>query len=514
MRLVSVCTARSVAWFLAATMRTSLPFRTTRPSLYLPLHAPPTRQLSHSSRISSAPLRSPPVGKAMVIASLGGAAALTIAIQGACGESAVECEAPKPSVNTLTQLSRKPDISGLDSTSLDDAEVHMRARMETYVKLLQSRIVEAVEAEENAGTPTEQPVHFVVESWKRKEGGEGISCVLQDGRTFEKAGINVSVVHGSLPPAAIHQMSADHKGLSERIGYTTDGPNAEVDSMPFFATGISIVIHPRNPYAPTAHMNYRYFELAHPKTLKDGSANPRYSEEPAAWWFGGGSDLTPTYLFPEDARHFHQTLKDAADAHDPAFYPAWKKWCDKYFWINHRGEARGVGGLFFDDLTLPAWNQGKSTFLPLHDGQKCALVQPISTKQHDKESLFRTVRALGDAFIPAYIPLVQARKNTPFSSHNLEWQHLRRGRYVEFNLVYDRGTKFGLMTPGARMESILMSLPLEARWEYMDGASGTGRESSSVALRNKAEKATTYPTKELIAREAVQAVLEKPVAWV
>ena len=450
---------------------------------------------------------------AMVIGTLGVAAVVTFAAKGACGEGIAECDAQKTPMTGLTKLSSKPDVSKLDAAVLDDQNVPMRKRMETFVKLLQSRIVDAVAREESSGSTEGRPSEFLVESWERKEGGEGISCVLQDGSVFEKAGINVSVVYGALPPSAIRQMSADHGGLVERIGYETEGPNAEVDSMPFFATGISIVIHPRNPFAPTSHMNYRYFELAHPKTLKDGSPNPRYSEEPAAWWFGGGSDLTPIYLFEEDARHFHKTLKDAADTEDPTFYPAWKKWCDKYFWLNHRNESRGVGGVFFDDLTLPAITSFKTTYIPVLDGEKRKNQVLLSEKQHDRESLFRTVRALGNAFVDAYIPLVHARKDTPHTDVHKEWQRLRRGRYVEFNLIYDRGTKFGLMTPGARMESILMSLPLHARWEYMESTTGTGRHNSSAALRAKAEDEAQYSAEEMEARRAIQAVLEQPVDW-
>lgn len=451
----------------------------------------------------------------MAIASLSTAAALAFALQGACGEAAVACDVQTPPTNGMTKLSNRPDTAKLDASIFEQHDVPMRKRMETYVKLLQSRIVEAIANEERSGKSNEATQKdFLVESWERKEGGEGISCVLQDGHVFEKAGINVSVVHGKLPPRAIHQMSADHGNLMERVGYKIEGPDAEVDNMPFFATGISIVIHPRNPFAPTSHMNYRYFELAHPKTLKDGSPNPRYSEDPAAWWFGGGTDLTPMYLFPDDARHFHRTLKAACDAHDASFYPTWKKWCDKYFWITHRNESRGVGGIFFDDLTLPAHASTKEAYIPLFDGTKQTDEQPISAKPHDRESLFAAVRSMGNAFIEAYIPLVQAHKDAPYTDTHLDWQHLRRGRYAEFNLIYDRGTKFGLMTPGARMESILMSLPLTARWEYMEGTTGTGRANSTAAARHKAQDALKHTSEEMQEREAIQFVLEHPVEWV
>ncbi|KAK0533235.1 Coproporphyrinogen-III oxidase [Tilletia horrida] len=432
----------------------------------------------------------------------------------------------RSSASSPVSRASAPDISHLNLADINDTSKPMRVRMETYIKDLQHRIVTALGAEETGG-------QFIVDSWLRKEGGEGISCVLQDGQTFEKAGVNISVVHGKLPPAAIRQMSADHAGLQERTGYQLDGPNAEVDGLPFYAAGLSLVVHPANPFAPTVHFNYRYFELTHPPTLRDGRPNPRYEAakaqgneaEPVAWWFGGGTDLTPIYLFEEDASHFHRTLKQAADANDAAFYPAWKKWCDDYFLIPHRKERRGVGGIFFDDLTLPdstaglglvsqksssssSSSPGKSgrwSFIPLSDGKKgpaAAARGPLtSSQQHSKETLFRTVRSMGDAFLPAYLPLIQKRKDTPYTDAHERWQALRRGRYVEFNLVYDRGTKFGLQTPGARIESILMSLPLKARWEYMERWGGAAWADVSPAERGESQEAKT------------QAVLREPREW-
>ena len=465
---------------------------------------------SASRRISAQSLH---LGKVVAAVSFVAAASLTLGMTNG-REVSVDCDSSQVK-NAMTKVSNKPDISTLDPSILDDASIPIRKRMETYVKLLQRRLMDDVEAEENSIRSSYDPKQFLVESWTRKEGGEGISCVLQDGKVFEKGGINVSVVYGNLPPRAIHQMSADHNGLIDRVGYKIEGPDAEVDGLPFFATGISVVIHPKNPKSPTSHFNYRYFELMHPKTLKDGSPNPRFNEtEPVAWWFGGGADLTPMYLYPEDARHFHTVLKEAADSQDVAFYPAWKKWCDSYFMITHRGESRGIGGVFFDDLSLPSWSNTKPTFIPLVDGSIHPQTQLVSTKQHDKESLFRAVRAMGDAFIPAYLPLVNKHKYDTFDDLNVEWQQLRRGRYAEFNLVYDRGTKFGLMTPGARIESILMSLPLKARWEYMDGTTGTGREISAAAKLIDAEKKKTNPEGEMKAREEMQRVLENPVDWV
>ncbi|KAK0550987.1 Coproporphyrinogen-III oxidase [Tilletia horrida] len=409
-----------------------------------------------------------------------------------------------------------PDISHLNLDDINDPSKSMRIRMETYIKDLQHRIVTALGAEETHG-------RFIIDSWIRKEGGEGISCVLQDGKTFEKAGVNISVVHGKLPPAAVRQMSADHAGLMERTGYQLDGPNAEVDGLPFYAAGLSLVVHPANPFAPTVHFNYRYFEITHPPTLKDGRPNPRYVEaqkkgesaEPVAWWFGGGTDLTPIYLFEEDAKHFHRTLKEAADKNDTAFYPAWKKWCDDYFLIPHRKERRGIGGIFFDDLTLPDSTASlssassvarRTSYIPLSDGKKGAAATargPLTSSQaHSKESLFRTVRSMGDAFLPAYLPLLQRRKWMAYTDAHERWQALRRGRYVEFNLVYDRGTKFGLQTPGARIESILMSLPLKARWEYMEKFGGAGwAELGQDEARSSREAAT-------------QKVLREPRDWI
>ncbi|KAH8100744.1 coproporphyrinogen III oxidase [Phellopilus nigrolimitatus] len=295
----------------------------------------------------------------------------------------------------------------------------MRDRMSEYILSLQDSIVSALEA-----LDPDAP-KFKRDAWVRPQGGQGTSCVFAapsalSQSALEKAGVNISIVYGMLPPAAIRQMVADHASIPF--------DPADPRSLPFFAAGISLVIHPRNPSAPTVHANYRYFELENPDALasEEGSA----AAPPLAWWFGGGADLTPSYFFEEDARHFHGTLKAACAPHGAALHPAFKAWCDEYFLIVHRGERRGVGGIFFDDLS-PA----PHTRLP------------------------DDARACGDAFC--------AVVHTPFDEHMRRWQLLRRGRYVEFNLVYDRGTKFGLMTPGARVESILMSLPETARWEYM-----------------------------------------------
>lgn len=312
----------------------------------------------------------------------------------------------------------------------------MRIRMSQYVMHLQDTIVAALERIEASVPPTAASPSFTAptfhrDHWLRPQGGEGSSCVLAGGRVFEKAGVNVSVVHGTLPPAAVRQMKADHKSL-------TAGDQA----LPFFAAGISIVLHPWNPHAPTVHMNYRYFEVDQPGAPADAP--------PLAWWFGGGSDLTPSYLYPEDAEHFHCTLRDAAARHDARYYPAWKQWCDKYFWITHRGEARGVGGIFFDDLT-------SSSEIHAPGGDSHA--------QPSQDDVFALVRSMGASFLPSYLPILRRRIDTPSTDQERRWQLMRRGRYVEFNLVHDRGTKFGLMTPGARIESILMRCVGEGRGE-------------------------------------------------
>ena len=291
--------------------------------------------------------------------------------------------------------------------------------MATWVKSLQDHIVSTLEQIEAAHPPTTEssstPPTFLRDAWIRPEGGEGSSCVLANGRVFEKAGVNVSIVHGNLPPGAQKQMRADHATLP-----------VSTTALPFFATGISIVIHPKNPHVPTVHLNYRYFEVE----------NPEDKDQPIAWWFGGGSDLTPSYLEKGDVEHFHSTLKQACDKHHPSYWSHFKNWCDKYFVITHRNESRGVGGLFFDDLTTKS---------EIHND-----------KTPSQEEIFNFVKDVSGAFLPAYVPIVWKNKDRTWSDHERRWQLLRRGRYVEFNLVYDRGTKFGLMTPGARIESILM----------------------------------------------------------
>lgn len=316
-----------------------------------------------------------------------------------------------------------------DRKCLEDNPNDMKTRMELMIMKIQADFCCALESQEDLES------RFQVDRWTRKEGGGGITCILQDGHVFEKAGVNISVVSGSLPPPAVAQMRARGK---KNFG--------EGQSLPFFAAGVSAVIHPRNPMVPTIHFNYRYFEV------KDSSGEIQ-------WWFGGGTDLTPYYLNTEDASHFHRALKSACDQHDKSYYPTFKKWCDDYFYIPHRGERRGVGGIFFDDLDTPS-----------------------------QEKTFQFVKSCAEAVIPSYIPLVEKHKDDGYGYHERQWQLLRRGRYVEFNLIYDRGTKFGLQTPGARYESILMSLPLTAKWEYMHNPDETTKEGQLMkVLKNPQE---------------------------
>lgn len=314
-----------------------------------------------------------------------------------------------------------------DVDVLQGRKGEMRTRMEMLIMETQAEFCKALQ-EVDGGT-------FKVDKWQRKEGGGGISCVMQDGKVFEKAGVNVSVVFGHLTEEAAKQMRSRGKVLKGKDG-----------KLPFCAMGVSSVIHPKNPHIPTVHFNYRYFEIEE----DDGSKQ---------WWFGGGTDLTPVYINKEDAFHFHNTLKEACDKHHPQYYPDFKKWCDRYFYIRHRGETRGIGGIFFDDLDSPS-----------------------------QEEAFKFVKSCARTVVPCYLPIVHKHLNDSFSEEEKDWQQVRRGRYVEFNLVYDRGVKFGLATPGSRIESILMSLPLTARWEYMhEPAKGTQEAEMLDVLRNPRE---------------------------
>ncbi|XP_076881982.1 oxygen-dependent coproporphyrinogen-III oxidase, chloroplastic-like [Bidens hawaiensis] len=310
-----------------------------------------------------------------------------------------------------TAETHRPDTFLRDSDGGPSDHDSVRSRFEKMIRDAQDSVCAAIEAADGGAK-------FKEDVWSRPGGGGGISRVLQDGAVWEKAGVNVSVVYGVMPPEAYR--------AANPVNAAENG-NFKPEPVPFFAAGVSSVLHPKNPFAPTLHFNYRYFET---DARKDAPGAPRQ------WWFGGGTDLTPAYIFEEDVKHFHTVQKNACDKFDPSFYPRFKKWCDDYFYIKHRNERRGLGGIFFDDLN-----------------------------DYDQEMLLSFATECANSVVDAYIPIIERRKDTPFTEQNKAWQQLRRGRYVEFNLVYDRGTTFGLKT-GGRIESILVSLPLTARWEY------------------------------------------------
>lgn len=276
----------------------------------------------------------------------------------------------------------------------------MKEQFVAYILNLQDEISSRLEKLDGRAT-------FQEDNWKRPEGGGGRTRVIENGNIFEKGGVNTSQVHGELPEA-----------MQQYFG---------VKDAQFFACGLSLVLHPSSPMVPTVHANWRYFEM--------------YNQEGEIvdQWFGGGQDLTPYYLFDEDAAHFHTVCKTACDKHNPEFYPRYKARCDEYFYNVHRGEGRGIGGLFFDyckatgDLSMQDW--------------------------------YNFVTEVGDSFLEAYVPIVERRRDTAFAKAQKDWQEIRRGRYVEFNLVHDKGTLFGLKTNG-RIESILMSLPPVVQWKY------------------------------------------------
>ena len=276
----------------------------------------------------------------------------------------------------------------------------MKEKFYAYIQDLQDRITARLEEIDGKAV-------FKEDIWRRKEGGGGRTRVIEEGAVFEKGGVNISKVHGPLAPAMQQYF--------------------KVGDVNFFACGLSLVLHPKSPMVPTVHANWRYFEMY------DQEGNTIDS------WFGGGQDLTPYYLFEEDAKHFHSICKEACDRHDPQFYPEYKQKCDEYFWNSHRDEARGIGGLFFDYCKA---SEGRSM-----------------------EDWYSFVTDVGNSFLEAYVPIVQKRMDLPYAEHQRKWQEIRRGRYVEFNLVHDKGTLFGLKTNG-RIESILMSLPPHVQWVY------------------------------------------------
>lgn len=276
----------------------------------------------------------------------------------------------------------------------------MKDKFFTYIQELQDTITKKLET-------LDGKAKFHQDIWKRPQGGGGQTRVIENGNIFEKGGVNISAVHGVLPKSMQNYFN--------------------VGDVNFFACGLSLVIHPKSPMIPTVHANWRYFEMYN----KDNQTIDS--------WFGGGQDLTPYYLFEEDAKHFHQICKKACDKHNPEFYKDYKKQCDTYFYNTHRNEARGIGGLFFDYCK--------------------------ATKALSMENWYNFVTEVGNSFLEAYVPIVEKRKNIPYTQAQRKWQEIRRGRYVEFNLVHDKGTLFGLKTNG-RIESILMSLPPHVQWVY------------------------------------------------
>ncbi len=276
----------------------------------------------------------------------------------------------------------------------------MKDQFYAYIQELQETITSKLES-------VDGKAKFQEDLWKRAEGGGGRTRVIENGNIFEKGGVNISKVFGELPEA-----------LRKQFG---------VESGDFFACGLSLVLHPKNPFIPTVHANWRYFEMYD----REGNI--------VTQWFGGGQDLTPYYLLDEDAIHFHTVCKEACDKHHPDFHPKFKETCDNYFWNAHRNEARGVGGLFFDYLK--------------------------KTDEFSMQDRYNFVTEVGNSFLNSYVPIVEKRRGMEYTQEHKDWQEVRRGRYVEFNLVHDRGTLFGLKTNG-RIESILMSLPPVVQWKY------------------------------------------------
>jgi coproporphyrinogen III oxidase len=297
--------------------------------------------------------------------------------------------------------------------------------MESYKKVFQSFIVDLQDEICRELEVLDGKAEFCDDLWQREEGGGGRTRVISNGAVFEKGGVNTSSVHGQLPASMMEYLNSKHNR--------------------FFACGLSLVLHPLNPYVPTVHANYRYFELYD----KHGALVNQ--------WFGGGSDLTPYYYYEADKEHFHAAHKKVCDAMDSSLYARFKEQCDQYFYNHHRAEARGIGGLFYDYL--------------------------MPDEKHDGRFWFELVSSLSKVFLPSYLPIVERRKEQPYGERERYWQEIRRGRYVEFNLIHDKGTLFGLKTNG-RTESVLMSLPPRVRWDYAyEPEPGSEEEELLLVLR-------------------------------
>ena len=320
---------------------------------------------------------------------------------------------------------------------LKEPPKNSREKAKNFLLNLQDKICEGLENSDGKGK-------FKEESWLREEGGGGRSRVLKNGLVFEQAGVNFSEVHGRELPQSIISQRPEAKGHE------------------WFATGTSMVLHPHNPFVPTVHLNYRYFE-----------AGP-------VWWFGGGADLTPYYPYLSDVRHFHEKHKNACDEVDNALHKVFKPWCDEYFFLKHRNEARGIGGIFYD------YQDGSGQIYKGKNkkGKAYKASNEISEIELSWDDLYSLAENCGNAFLPSYQPIVEKRNRKEFKSKEREFQLYRRGRYVEFNLVWDRGTIFGLQTNG-RTESILMSLPPLAKWEYGYKAEKGSREDYLTSIFTK-----------------------------
>ncbi len=306
-------------------------------------------------------------------------------------------------------------------SAIASSSTQSRERVLRFLKHYQDRLTQRLETLEGDTT-------FVEDAWKKEGLGEGRTRVLSDGRVIEQGGVNFSYIQGKKPPASLL------------------GHKPELEGYPFWGAGVSLVIHPRSPFCPTVHLNYRYFE-----------AGP-------VWWFAGGCDLTPYYPFMEDCRHWHQVLKNTLDRHDKHAYRAFKYWCDEYFYNHHRHETRGVGGIFYD------YQDGQSGLLIKPDHGRRSEdpgAEALKLAQGDKtwDEMFAFQQANANAFFEAYWPIIERRRHLPWTDSERDFQLYRRGRYIEFNLLHDRGTLFGLQSNG-RVESIFMSLPPMARWQY------------------------------------------------
>lgn len=325
-------------------------------------------------------------------------------------------------------------VQSIQRTTPQNSQIFTKT--ETVLRNMFDNVCQAVETIDGDRLHEQHWTKNEQSQWVKGKDNNGIIYVdkaLRNGKVFEKVGINYVSMQGELPPGMIFQ------GTDAVMADSIDQKH-NVEPTPFCATSTSVVINAKNPMVPTAHVNYRYFQIG------DGT-------QPGSWWFGGGGDLTPIYLFEEDAVHFHLVHKRACDKHDSKLYPRFKQWCDEYFYLPHRQECRGVGGIFFDNL-----------------------------QEGDAETLLELVKTCSEAFIPSYIPIVEKRKDMKFTEQNKYWQHIRRGRYAEFILMHDRGVQFGLASGIVNTQSVLNCMPGEAFWNYDDRPVAGGLEAKLVEI--------------------------------